>query len=51
MDENDMFGDPARVQNANESRLQLNSRPQKTVSMKGKKNVTSVTAKRTEERL
>jgi hypothetical protein len=45
MDENDMFGDPARVQNADESGLQLNNGPQKVVSMKGKKNVMSVTAK------
>jgi hypothetical protein len=45
MDENDMFGDPARVHNADESGLQLNNRPQKTVSVKGKKNVMSVTAK------
>jgi hypothetical protein len=42
MDENDMFGDPARV-HADESGLQLNNRPQKTVSMKRKKNVISVT--------
>jgi hypothetical protein len=45
MDENYMFGDPARVHNADESGLQLNNRPQKIVSMKGKKNVMSVTAK------
>jgi hypothetical protein len=44
MDENDKFGDPARVHNADESGLQLNNSPQKTVSMKGKKNVMIVTA-------
>jgi hypothetical protein len=44
MDENDMFGNPARVRNAVESGLQLNNRPQKIVSMKGKKNVMIVTA-------
>jgi hypothetical protein len=32
-----MFGDPARVHKADESGLQLNNRPQKIVSMKGKK--------------
>jgi hypothetical protein len=45
MDENDMFGDHARFHNADESGLQLNNGPQKVVSMKGKKNVMSVTAK------
>jgi hypothetical protein len=45
MDENDMFGDPARVHNADKSVLQLNNRKPKIVSMKGKENVMSVTAK------
>jgi hypothetical protein len=45
MSDDDMFGDPARVHNADESGLQLNNRPQKIVSLKGKKNVMSVTAK------
>jgi hypothetical protein len=49
MDENDMFGDPARVHNADESGLQLNNRKQKIVIMKGKKNVMSVTARESGE--
>jgi hypothetical protein len=31
-----MFGDPARVQNADESALQLNNRPQKNCEHQGK---------------
>ncbi|KAJ8878536.1 hypothetical protein PR048_019114 [Dryococelus australis] len=45
LSENNLFGDPVRIHNADETGLQLNNRPEKILIMKGKRNVTSVTAK------
>jgi hypothetical protein len=45
LNENNMLGEPARVHNADQSRLQWNNRPKRTVCMKGKKGLMSVAAK------
>ncbi|KAJ8885580.1 hypothetical protein PR048_011778 [Dryococelus australis] len=45
LNENNLFGDPIRIHNADETGLQLNNRPEKILNMKGKRNATSVTAK------
>ncbi|KAJ8885068.1 hypothetical protein PR048_011264 [Dryococelus australis] len=45
LNENNLFGVPARIHNADETGLQINNRPEKTLSMKGKRNEMSVTAK------
>ncbi|KAJ8883286.1 hypothetical protein PR048_015129 [Dryococelus australis] len=45
LNKNNFFGDPARIHNVDETRLQLNNRPEKILSIKGKRNVVSVTVK------
>ncbi|KAJ8873277.1 hypothetical protein PR048_026911 [Dryococelus australis] len=45
LNEKNLFGDPARIHNADVTGRQLNNRPEKILSVKGKRNVMSVTAK------
>ncbi|KAJ8882261.1 hypothetical protein PR048_018749 [Dryococelus australis] len=45
LNENNLFGDPARIHNAEETGLQLNNRPEEILRIKGKRNVMSVIAK------
>ncbi|KAJ8886689.1 hypothetical protein PR048_012901 [Dryococelus australis] len=45
LNENNLFGDPARIHNVDETGLQLNNRPEKNFCITGKQNVISVSAK------